>query len=341
MKRVKMVVAYDGTNYCGWQCQNNGLTIEEVLNRELSSLLKEEIAVIGASRTDSGVHAEGNVAVFDTENRMPADKICFALNQRLPEDIRVLSSEEVAPSYHPRKCNCVKTYEYKILNRKISMPTLRLYSYFSYFPIDVEKMREAARCLVGEHDFKSFCSARTQAEDTVRTVYSLDIIKEGDMITLRISGSGFLYNMVRIIAGTLMKVGMGVYPPEHVEEILDARDRAAAGPTAPAKGLTLISLEEEKELRPVIEGENKYWKYRLDQTGIAVNGIAELTIERCVPEDFDRLLLRVVHQAVRNGAETVFVCDMEGPGRIRPGQAYGYYRFEETGRGSKWLVTYR
>lgn len=341
MKRVKMVVAYDGTNYCGWQCQNNGLTIEEVLNRELSALLKEEIAVIGASRTDSGVHAEGNVAVFDTENRMPADKICFALNQRLPEDIRVLSSEEAAPSYHPRKCNCVKTYEYRILNRKISMPTLRLYSYFSYFPLDVEKMREAARCLVGEHDFKSFCSARTQAEDTVRTVYSLDIIKEGDMITLRISGSGFLYNMVRIIAGTLMKVGMGIYPPEHVEEILDARDRAAAGPTAPAKGLTLISLEEEKELRPVLEGENKYWKYRLDQTRIAADKIAELTIERCVPEDFDRLLLRVVHQAVRNGAETVFVCDKEGPGRIQMERDYGYYRFEETERGNEWVVTHR
>ena len=130
MKRVKMVLAYDGTNYCGWQLQSNGITIEAVLGSALSELLREPIVVIGASRTDSGVHAEGNVAVFDTENRMPADKICFALNQRLPEDIRVLSSEEVPSCWHPRKQNCVKTYEYRILNRKIAMPTLRLYSHF-------------------------------------------------------------------------------------------------------------------------------------------------------------------------------------------------------------------
>ena len=122
MKRVRMVLAYDGTNYCGWQLQPNGITIEEVLNQALSELLREPVAVIGASRTDSGVHAEGAVAVFDTENRMPADKICFALNQRLPEDIRVLQSDEVPLTWHPRKQNCVKTYEYRILNRKISMP---------------------------------------------------------------------------------------------------------------------------------------------------------------------------------------------------------------------------
>ena len=137
MKRVRMVVAYDGTNYCGWQIQPNGITIEEVLNKALSDLLREPVVVIGASRTDSGVHAEGNVAVFDTENRMPAEKICFALNQRLPQDIRILKSEEVAPDWHPRKCNCTKTYEYKILNRKIDMPTLRLYSHFCYFPLAV------------------------------------------------------------------------------------------------------------------------------------------------------------------------------------------------------------
>lgn len=138
MKRVKLVVAYDGTNYKGWQLQPNGVTIEEVLNRALTELLKEPITVIGASRTDSGVHARGNVAVFDTENRMPADKICMALNQRLPEDIRIQASEEVAPDYHPRKQNCVKTYEYKILNRRIDMPTQRLYSHFYYFPLDLE-----------------------------------------------------------------------------------------------------------------------------------------------------------------------------------------------------------
>ena len=247
MKRVRMVLAYDGTNYCGWQLQPNGITIEEVLNQALSELLREPVVVIGASRTDSGVHAEGAVAVFDTENRMPADKICFALNQRLPEDIRVLQSDEVPLTWHPRKQNCVKTYEYRILNRKISMPTRRLYSHFCYFDMDVEKMQQAAEYLLGEHDFKSFCTVRTQAEETVRTIYSLTVTKADDLITIRISGSGFLYNMVRIIAGTLVKIGMGVYPPEKMEEILEEKNRAAAGPTIPARGLTLVSLEYEKE----------------------------------------------------------------------------------------------
>ncbi|WP_026891870.1 tRNA pseudouridine(38-40) synthase TruA [Lacrimispora aerotolerans] len=339
MKRVKMIVAYDGTNYCGWQIQNNGLTIEEVLNKTLTELLKEKITVTGASRTDSGVHAEGNVAVFDTENRMPADKICFALNQRLPDDIRILQSEEVAPDYHPRKQNCVKTYEYKIMNRKIEIPTLRLYTHFCYYPLDVDKMREAGAYLVGEHDFKSFCTARGQAEETVRTIYSLDIEKTGDLIIIRIKGSGFLYNMVRIIAGTLMKVGMGVYPPSHVEDIIDARDRNAAGPKAAAKGLTLVSLDYEKELEKEIRGENKEWSYTLSQEEIVSQKKAWLTIHRCRQEDFDRLLIRVVHQAVRNGAEKVYVKDEEGPGRILLGKSYGFYIFRQEDGEEEWIVT--
>ena len=245
MKRVGLVVAYDGTNYCGWQIQINGITVEEVINRELSNLLGEEIGVIGASRTDSGVHALGNVAVFDTETRIPAEKICFALNQRLPEDIRIVESKEVPEDFHPRFCNSIKTYQYKILNKKIPIPTERLYSHFVYMDLDISKMRKAAEYIVGEHDFKSFCSTRTQVENTVRTVYSLDIDKENDMICITISGNGFLYNMVRIIVGTLMKVGLSVYPPEHVKEIIDACDRNVAGPKAPAKGLTLVGIEYE------------------------------------------------------------------------------------------------
>lgn len=297
MKRIKLTVAYDGTAYCGWQIQPNGVTIEEVLNKALTGLLKEPVTVIGASRTDSGVHARGNVAVFDTESRIPGDKICFALNQRLPDDIRVQASEEVPLSFHPRKANCTKTYEYKILNRKISMPLERLYSHFCYFNLDVEKMKQAAAFLVGEHDFKSFCTVRTQAEETVRTIYSLDVSKDGDMITIRISGSGFLYNMVRIITGTLVKVGLGVYPPEHMEEILEARDRSAAGPTIPAVGLTLVSLEYEKELRPFLEGQNRHWHYVLDQREAGDGGPARLTVYRCGEEEFERLVKRVVHQA--------------------------------------------
>lgn len=242
-RRIMLVISYDGTNYCGWQIQINGITVEEVINRELSRLLGEEIAVIGASRTDSGVHALGNVAVFDTFSRIPPEKMCFALNQRLPEDIRIQESVEVPLTFHPRYCDSTKTYEYKILNRRFDIPTMRLYTHFIYMPLNVEKMQKAAEYLKGEHDFKSFCSARTQVTDTVRTIYSLDISKSGEIISIRISGNGFLYNMVRIIAGTLIKVGLGVYPPEYVKEILEARDRNAAGPKAPAKGLTMIGIE--------------------------------------------------------------------------------------------------
>ena len=331
MKRVKLVVAYDGTNYCGWQLQPNGITIEEVLNKALSDLLREPIAVIGASRTDSGVHAKGNVAVFDTESRIPAEKICFALNQRLPEDIRVQASEEVPLDWHPRKQNCVKTYEYKILNRKIDMPVGRLYAHFCYFQLDLEKMKQAASYLVGEHDFKSFCTVRTQTEETVRTIYSLTLNKDEEgLITMRISGSGFLYNMVRIIAGTLLKVGMGIYPPEHVEEILDARDRQAAGGTAPAKGLTLVSLEYETKLCPEIAVDNKYWKYRMIQQEIPEKKKGYILIDRCRDLDFDRTVTRLVHQCYRNGAKEIFLTDREpGKNRLAAGQRYGYYCLEE------------
>lgn len=327
MKRVKLVVAYDGTNYQGWQLQPNGVTIEEMLNRTLTELLKEPIAVIGASRTDSGVHARGNVAVFDTENRMPADKICFALNQRLPEDIRIQSSEEVSADWHPRKANCIKTYEYRILNRKIAMPLERLYSHFCYVALDVERMRQAAQHIIGEHDFKSFCTVRTQAEETVRTVYSLDIDKKDDMITIRISGNGFLYNMVRIIAGTLMKVGMGVYPPEHVAEIIEARDRQQAGQTALAKGLTLVSLEYETELPQWHYSENLQYNYDILQSHIKEEGIAYFLVERCRDDEWEGLLRRNIHHAFQNGANRVLVIDLE-KNRLAPGDRYGYYVIE-------------
>lgn len=243
MKRVKLTVAYDGTNYHGWQIQPNGNTIEAELNRHLSELLKEEIKVIGASRTDAGVHALGNVAVFDTAARMPADKISYAMNTRLPADIRIQESCEVPPNFHPRFCHTVKTYEYRILNRRFPDPTKRLYSYFYYYPLDVEKMRAAAAYLVGEHDFQAFCTMKPETENTVRTIYSLDIEKEGDMIVLRVTGNGFLYNMVRIIAGTLIRVGGGFFQPEDIQKILDGRDRELAGETARPEGLTLVEIK--------------------------------------------------------------------------------------------------
>lgn len=244
-KRVFMKIAYDGTNYCGWQMQINGITVEEVINKALSDLLGEKIAVIGASRTDSGVHALANVAVFDTNTKIPAEKISYALNQRLPDDIRIQESMEVSDDFHPRYCNSKKTYEYKIYNTRFPMPTERLYSHFVFMPLDIEKMKEAAAYIIGEHDFKSFCSARSQVENTVRTVYTLDISRDNNMIHIKISGNGFLYNMVRIIVGTLIKVGLGVYPPSHVKEIIEACDRNVAGPKAPACGLTLVGIEYE------------------------------------------------------------------------------------------------
>lgn len=242
MKRIKLVVAYDGTNYRGWQIQKNGETIESMLDRALQELTGEDIHVMGASRTDSGVHAMGNVAVFDTEVRMAGEKFVYALNQRLPEDIRVQDSCEVPPDFHPRYQETVKTYEYRILNRKFPLPEYRLNTYFTCHTLDTDRMCRAAVYLIGEHDFKSFCAAGAQVKTTIRTIYDLQIQTTGDLLTIRITGNGFLYNMVRIIAGTLMKVGWGEWEPEYMEEILAAGDRRMAGPTAPAKGLTLMEI---------------------------------------------------------------------------------------------------
>lgn len=243
MKRVRLTVAYDGTNYCGWQVQPNGITVEEVLNRELCRLTGEEIRIIGASRTDSGVHALGNVAVFDTDSPIPPERMAYALNRRLPKDIVIVRSDEVAPDWHPRyQGNITKTYEYHIYNGKSSNPLRRHYAAYVSFPLDIEKMREGARYLVGEHDFVSFCNVRTNTEDTVRTVESIEISREDAEITIRITGNGFLYNMVRIIAGTLIRVGRGFYTPERVKEILEAKKRTEAGVTAPPNGLVLVEI---------------------------------------------------------------------------------------------------
>lgn len=249
MRRILLRVAYDGTNYHGWQKQNNGITVEEVLNGALSELLGEEIAVTGGSRTDAGVHALDNVAVFDTEARIPAEKMPYALNRRLPEDIRIMSGAEVTEGFHPRHCDSIKTYEYRILNAPFQIPQYRLYHYWTYVLMDVEKMRTAAAPLIGEHDFTSFCSLYAQAEDHVRTIYRIDVeevplragsgMPEAREIVIRVSGNGFLYNMVRIIAGTLMEAGRGRMTAEDVARILEAQERHQAGPTAPPQGLVL------------------------------------------------------------------------------------------------------
>nr|WP_296263281.1 tRNA pseudouridine(38-40) synthase TruA [uncultured Merdimonas sp.] len=244
MKRIKLTVAYDGTDYCGWQIQPNGITIEEVLNHAIHKLTGEEIRVTGASRTDSGVHALGNIAVFDTSSSIPPERMSYALNQRLPKDIVVVNSEEVPLNWHPRYQEKIrKTYEYHIYNSPVPNPLRRRYASFVSFPLNVERMRQGAACLVGEHDFVSFCNVRTQAESTVRKVESLEIEKEGEEVVIRITGNGFLYNMVRIIAGTLIRVGRGFYAPEKIQEILEAKRRTKDCVTAPPEGLVLKEIQ--------------------------------------------------------------------------------------------------
>ena len=215
MRRIKLIVAYDGTEYSGWQIQPEAPTM----------------------------HAYGNVAVFDTESTIPGDRFTFALNRFLPDSIVIQDSWEVAGDFHPRHCNTRKTYEYRILNTAVPLPQKRNFTWHVAGSIDIAKMREAAAYIVGEHDFKSFCCVRTQAESTVRTIYSLEVLQEGSEIIIRIKGNGFLYNMVRIITGTLIQVGKGRFKPEYVKQMLEAKDRTVAGQTAPPQGLTLVGIE--------------------------------------------------------------------------------------------------
>lgn len=251
MRRIRLIVAYDGTNYCGWQIQDNAVTVEGELVKALRTWLQEDVEVIGASRTDTGVHALGNIAVFDTESRIPAEKFAIGLNHYLPEDIRVQRSEEVAEDYHPRYRKTEKEYEYTILNTPISIPTWQRYAYHVYRKLDLEVMREAAELFIGEHDFSAFCSAGSQVKSKVRTIYELRVTEEpvttgngGKIIRLRVRGNGFLYHMVRIIAGTLIEAGEGRRTLDDVKEALATGERKKAGPTAPPHGLMLLEIRE-------------------------------------------------------------------------------------------------
>ena len=245
--RIRLTVAYDGTNYHGWQIQKNATSIEGVLTVALGELLGEEVALAGASRTDAGVHALGNVAVFDSQTRIPPEKIAVAVNQRLPEDIRVMKSEQVSDDFHPQYGAKCKTYEYSITNAAIQLPVKRLYSYFVYIPLDVERMRRTAESFIGEHDFGGFCSAGSQVKSTVRQIYDIKILQNGEDIKIQVTGNGFLYHMVRIIAGTLIEVGMGRREEETVLRAIREADRRLAGPTAPANGLTLLEIRYDED----------------------------------------------------------------------------------------------
>ena len=239
MRRIRLRVAYDGTNYSGWQIQPSAITIEKVLDDAIYQLTGEYIHVIGASRTDAGVHAMGNVAVFDTASSIPADRFTYALNRYLPDDVIVQESDEVNADFHPRHCDTKKTYCYRILNTEFGIPQKRNYTWNVAGNIDIDRMKKAASYLIGEHDFKSFCCVRTQAESTVRTVYSLDVDKNDDEIHITITGNGFLYNMVRIMVGTLLRIQQGKIPADGIAGIIEKKDRKFAGPTAQPCGLYL------------------------------------------------------------------------------------------------------
>lgn len=248
MKRFKLTVAYDGTAYCGYQYQPELPTIEGCVNDALSELLKENIVTIGASRTDAGVHSYGNVAVFDSNTTIPAEKLAPALNTKLPDSIRIMESREVPVDFHPRRNVIDKTYEYHINTAKIPFPTDRMYIHNVKHDLNIENMKEAAKFIEGRHDFTSFCSTKTDKEDKIRTVFQIDVeefLRNG--IVIRVRGDGFLYNMVRIIAGTLVKAGEGKIKPEDIQVIIERKDRGHLGTTLPAKGLFLMGIRYREE----------------------------------------------------------------------------------------------
>jgi tRNA pseudouridine38-40 synthase len=242
-KRVRLKIAYDGTAYHGWQIQEGQMTIEGVLTDAVREATGESNEIIGASRTDAGVHALGNIVVFDTDSPIPSDKFYMVLNRLLPDDISVVSSDEVAPDWHPRKQDCRKTYEYRIYMSPVRIPVKRLYAHYTYNDLDTEAMDRAAKEFTGEHDFTAFCAAGSQAVTFTRTIYDCSVRREGNEAVISVTGSGFLYNMVRIIAGTLMDVGLGRKEADRIPAIIDSLDRRQAGPTLPACGLILVGYE--------------------------------------------------------------------------------------------------
>ncbi|MDO5388913.1 MAG: tRNA pseudouridine(38-40) synthase TruA [Clostridia bacterium] len=240
--KVLLTVAYDGSGYYGWQIQNNFVTVQQKIEEALSELLHQKISVRGASRTDTGVHAMAQGAVFNAETTIPVNKIPYALNSFLPDDIVITGAREVSEEFHPQYSVIDKTYEYKILNSEFKNPKLVRYTDFVRYKLDIDKMKEACKYFIGEHDFKAFCASGSTAKTTVRTIYSLEVKKEDDIITISVTGSGFLYNMVRIIAGTLVYVGLGKIKPNEIENIINSRDRTKAGKTLAPNGLTLMEV---------------------------------------------------------------------------------------------------
>ena len=243
MKNIALTLMYDGSNYFGYQRQSGFVTIQQVIEDALSKITKEKITVSGCGRTESAVHALNYVLSFKTNSSMPTEKYPVALNSILPEDISVIGAKDVPDSFDGRFSVKRKTYIYKIHNSEIPNPFLKKYSCHYKYKLDIEKMRESAKHIIGEHDFRCFMASGAQVKTTVRTVYDLTLTQDGDDIEISITSNGFLYNMVRIIAGTLMYVGGGKLNPSDVEKIVSSGDRRLAGITAPPQGLYLKSVE--------------------------------------------------------------------------------------------------
>lgn len=245
-RRIKLTLAYDGTNYNGWQLQTRppGVkTIQGTLEEKLKLITKEEIKVVASGRTDAGVHALGQVVHFDTTSTIPVERFPQALLSVLPWDIVPLKAEEVDENFHARYSTRWKTYRYTFDTGTMPHVFWRRYAYHYPHPLDRQAMAQAAQYLLGQHDFRSFCASGSSAKDFVRTIAACELRENGQLLTLEITGNGFLYNMVRIICGTLLEIGRGKLQPEAMKEIIAAQDRKAAGPTVPAHGLCLLKVE--------------------------------------------------------------------------------------------------
>ena len=241
----KMTLAYDGTQYHGWQRQKNGITIQEVLEECLEKMFGKETTVTGCSRTDAGVHAKIYVCSFKGDTTIPENKIPFVLNTILPPDIRVYDCEKAHDSFNARFETITKAYEYKIVNRSFANPLLRNFAWHYPVKLDVEKMKKAAEIIQGRHDFASFCAAGSSAKITTRNLTELTVSQEEDIITIRAKADGFLYNMVRIIVGTLVYVGNGKLCEADIKELIEKKDRRLMGITAPPQGLSLVEVNYE------------------------------------------------------------------------------------------------
>lgn len=239
MRNIKLTIEYDGSNYSGWQRQKNGISIEETLEEAIKKITNEDIKIVGSSRTDAGVHAKGQVANFTTCSKIPVERFPAAINSKLPPDIAVVNAEEVPLDFHSRYSSKGKMYSYTILNRKTPPALMRNYVTHCAYDLDFEKMKKAAVFFIGTHDFSAFKSTGSSVKTSIRTVNLLELLKDGEIIKMYIEANGFLYNMVRIIAGTLIDVGRGKIPYESIPEIIRSKDRTKSGQTAPASGLCL------------------------------------------------------------------------------------------------------